>query len=75
LDERLRRVAVRHDLTLVAEFHFAQERSLRQEPGLPDGLFLNQKSFFEYIFEVLRLENIEIFCAHLEHFTDIRNIL
>jgi hypothetical protein len=35
--------------------------------GLPNGLFANQKSQFGYIFEGLRLENVDIFYGHLEH--------
>jgi hypothetical protein len=40
-------------------------------PGLPDGLFSNQKSQFGLILEGSRLENVNIFYAHLEYFTDI----
>jgi hypothetical protein len=36
-------------------------------PGLPDGLFSNQKPQFVYILEGLRLENIDIFYGHLEY--------
>jgi hypothetical protein len=37
-------------------------------PGLPDGLFSNQKYQFGYIFEGLRMENAGIFYGHLEYF-------
>jgi hypothetical protein len=43
--------------------------------GLPDGLFSNQKSQFGKIFQGLGLENVDIFYGHLEHFTDIWDIL
>jgi hypothetical protein len=39
--------------------------------GLPDALFSNQKSQFRYIFEDLKLENVNIFYVHLEYFMDI----
>jgi hypothetical protein len=42
---------------------------------LPDGFFSNQKSQFEQFLEGLRLENVDIFYGHLEHFTDIWDIL
>jgi hypothetical protein len=48
---------------------------LQLNSGLPDGLFSNQKSQFGYIFEGLRLENVDIFNRHLEYFTDIWYIL
>jgi hypothetical protein len=44
-------------------------------PGLPDGLFSNQKSQFGAIFEGLRLENVEIFFVHFDYFRDIWDIL
>jgi hypothetical protein len=43
--------------------------------GLPDGLFSNQKSQFGKNFQVLRLENIDIFYGHLEYFMDIWDIV
>jgi hypothetical protein len=43
-------------------------------PGLPDGLFLNQKSKFGYILEGLGMENV-IFYDHLEYFMAISYIL
>jgi hypothetical protein len=43
--------------------------------GLPDGLFSDQKSQFEYILEVFRLENVDIFWVHLEYLTDVWDIL
>jgi hypothetical protein len=44
-------------------------------PGLPDGLFSNPKSQFGQILEDLRLENVDIFYAELEYFTDDWGIL
>jgi hypothetical protein len=44
-------------------------------PGLPDGLFSDQKSLLGYILEGLRLQNVDIFYCHLEFFTDIWVIL
>jgi hypothetical protein len=35
-------------------------------PGLPDGLFSNQKSQFGYIVEGLEMENVLIFYNHLK---------
>jgi hypothetical protein len=35
-------------------------------PGLPDGLFSNQKSQFGQFFEGLRLEKVNICYGHLE---------
>jgi hypothetical protein len=34
-------------------------------PGLPDGLFLDQKSQFGYILEGLGMENVGIFFSRL----------
>jgi hypothetical protein len=45
------------------------------QPGLPDGLFSNQKSQIGKNFQSLRLENIGIFYGHLENFMDIWDIL
>jgi hypothetical protein len=44
---------------------------IRYQPGLPDGLFSNQKSQFGQILEVLGMENVGIFNDHLEYFTSI----
>jgi hypothetical protein len=44
------------------------------DPGLPDGLFSNQKSQFGSILEGLRFENVDIFYGHLEYFKDIWDI-
>jgi hypothetical protein len=41
------------------------------EAGLPDGLFLNQKSKFGYILEGLGMENVSIFYDQLEYFMAI----
>jgi hypothetical protein len=49
------------------------KRDLR--PGLPDGLFSNQKSQFWSSLEGLTMENIGIFNDHLVYFTAIGNIL
>jgi hypothetical protein len=43
----------------------------RGQPGLPDGLFSNQKYQFGLIFKVLRMKNVCIFYDHLECFTAI----
>jgi hypothetical protein len=43
--------------------------------GLPDGIFLNQKSQVGYILESLRIETFGIFHAHLEYVTAIWYIL
>jgi hypothetical protein len=42
-----------------------------EERGLPDGLFLNQKSQFGYILEGLGMENVVLFYDHLEYFMAI----
>jgi hypothetical protein len=44
-------------------------------PGLPDGLFTNQKSKFGQILDGLRMENAGIFYGHLVYFTAIWYIL
>jgi hypothetical protein len=44
-------------------------------PGLPDGLFSNQKSQFGKNFLGLRLDIVDIFYGHLECFMDIWDIL
>jgi hypothetical protein len=44
-------------------------------PGLPEGLFSNQKSLFGYIWEGLRLENVYIFYGNLEYFMEIWDVL
>jgi hypothetical protein len=38
-------------------------------PGLPDGIFFNQKSKFGLVLEGLRIENVSIFYDHLEYKT------
>jgi hypothetical protein len=43
-------------------------------PGLPDGLFWNQKSQFGKILEGISMENLGIFYDHLVYFTAIGNI-
>jgi hypothetical protein len=45
------------------------------KPGLPDGLFSNQKSQFGLILQGLAMENLGIFYDHLVYFTAIGNIL
>jgi hypothetical protein len=42
---------------------------------LPDGIFSNQKSKFEYILEGLAIEKVAIFYGHLVSFTAIWYIL
>jgi hypothetical protein len=37
-----------------------------RRPGLPDGVFSNQKSQFGYTLEGLELEKVGIFYGHLE---------
>jgi hypothetical protein len=44
-------------------------------PGLPDGLFSNQKSLFAYILEGLIRESVNIFYDHLVYFRAIWNNL
>jgi hypothetical protein len=44
-------------------------------PGLPDGLFSNQKYQFGYILGGLAMENLGVFYDHLVYFTAIGNIL
>jgi hypothetical protein len=39
------------------------------DAGLPDGVFLYQKSQFGHIFEGLGIENIGTFYGHFEYFT------
>jgi hypothetical protein len=41
------------------------------QPGLPDGLFSNQKFQFGEILECLGMENVGIFYDHLEYFPSI----
>jgi hypothetical protein len=56
-----------------------QQTLLRSPPccwtGLPDGIFSNQKSKFEYILEGLAIEKVAIFYGHLVSFTAIWYIL
>jgi hypothetical protein len=44
-------------------------------PGLPDGLFSNQKSQFGQSLEGLGLENVDIFYGHVDYYPDIWDIL
>jgi hypothetical protein len=39
-------------------------------PGLPDGLFSNQKSHLFKKFRGLRLENVDIFNGNLQYFVN-----
>jgi hypothetical protein len=41
------------------------------EAGLPDGIFLNQKSKIGYILEGLGIDNVGILCGHFEYFKTI----
>jgi hypothetical protein len=45
------------------------------QPGLPDGIFSNQKSQFGLILEALAMEDVGIFYVHLGYFTAIWYIL
>jgi hypothetical protein len=54
---------------------FTAEAAASYVPGLPDGLFSNQKVRFWSILECLRLEIVDIFYGHLEYVTDIWDIL
>jgi hypothetical protein len=48
-------------------------RAIASRPaGLPDGLFLYQKSQLGYILEGLGIDNVGIFYDHLEYFTAVR---
>jgi hypothetical protein len=47
----------------------------KYQPGLPVGLFSNQKSQFGKYFQCPRLENVDIFYGHFEYFMDIWDIL
>jgi hypothetical protein len=40
-------------------------------PGLPDGLFSNQKFKFGQILEGLALEDVGLFYGHMVHLKDI----
>jgi hypothetical protein len=44
---------------------FFQNNCGHAEPGLPDGIFLHQKSQFGYILEVHGMENVSTFNGHL----------
>jgi hypothetical protein len=48
---------------------------LRCQSGLPDGLFLYQKSLSEKILEGIGMENVVILYDHFEYFTAIWYIL
>jgi hypothetical protein len=48
---------------------------LLPDPGLPDGLFSNQKSKFGGILAGLAMEDVGIFYGHLVHFMDFCFIL
>jgi hypothetical protein len=43
--------------------------------GLPDGIFLNQKSKFGKILEGFAMEDVGVFYGHLVHFTAFCYIL
>jgi hypothetical protein len=45
------------------------------KPGLPDGIFSNQKSQFGQILEGLAMENVSLFCGHFINFPAIWYIL
>jgi hypothetical protein len=46
-------------------------RTIGCRPGLPDGLFFNQKSQFVKNLEGLGMENVVMFHDHLEYFSVI----
>jgi hypothetical protein len=50
-------------------------RTGTSKPGLPDGLFSNQKSLFETKFQGLIWENVGIFYGRSEYFMNILDIL
>jgi hypothetical protein len=45
------------------DFHLL---ALLVNPGLPDGLFSNRKSQFGYLFEDLKLKNVDLFYGLLK---------
>jgi hypothetical protein len=47
---------------------FFTNSSGHRVPGLPEGLFSNQKSQNEYILAGVGMENVSIFYDHLEYF-------
>jgi hypothetical protein len=58
--------------------HFIANSSSRlgqQNPGLPDGLFANQKFQFGYILDGLGVDNVGIIYGHLEYLKAIWYIL
>jgi hypothetical protein len=44
-------------------------------PGLPDGIFSNQKSHFGKSLAGFAMEDVGLFCCHLVYFTTIWYIL
>jgi hypothetical protein len=44
---------------------------LVSRPGLPDGIFSNQKNQFGQILEGLAKEDVGIFCGHFVIFTSL----
>jgi hypothetical protein len=52
-----------------------RRKSYFSAPGLPDGLFSNQKPKFGQILEGLTMEDISELYGHLVYFTDIWYIL
>jgi hypothetical protein len=47
----------------------SREHTATYKPGLPDGLFSNQKSKFGEISEGLAMKDVVVFYGHLVHFT------
>jgi hypothetical protein len=45
------------------------------EPGLPDGIFSNQKYHFGLILDNISLEDVGLFFAHLVYFVAMWSIL
>jgi hypothetical protein len=56
-------------------FYEGKHCKIIQEPGLPDGMFSNQKYQFWKILVSLRVEKVDILYDHLEHITAIGYIL
>jgi hypothetical protein len=54
---------------------FLNPRRRLRKPGLPDGIFSNQKSKFGQISEGLVMEDVGMFSVHLVYFSAICHIL
>jgi hypothetical protein len=71
--KRLPRIAGERTRALWIFVHFII--TLPLSPGLPDGIFSNQKSQFWLILEGLAMEDVGIFYDHLVYFTAIWYIM